>query len=117
MKDKVIVIVCILVVVGIVIGVIFKYPSVDRTEERLKEKLKFTAKEVFETEAWMKGGVNPDTYVATLDDLKNKLGKDITMFEKYKCDMNNTKVELIVLKQEESKETNYKYNIVLDCEF
>ena len=117
MKNKVLMIVCIVIALSIVVGVILKFPTQNRTEERLKTKLLDTAKELFETDKWTKGGITPDTYVATLDDLKNKLGKDISLFEKYDCDKKNTRVEFVVMKQQKANQTNYKYNIILDCQF
>ena len=88
-----------------------------RIETRLKTKLKNTAAEIFETEQWLDGTPAPDTYVATLNDLKYKLGKDITLFEKYKCNQYNTKVEFIVMQPKKAGETNFKYNIILSCDF
>lgn len=89
----------------------------NKIENRLKKKLQNTAAEIFETDKWMKGNVEADTYVATLDDLKNKLGKDVSLFEKYKCNPVSTRVEFIVLQQQKAGQTNYKYNIILDCDF
>ena len=89
----------------------------NRIEKRLKTKLTDTASTIFETDKWMKGGITPDTYVATLYDLKNKLGKDVSLFEKYKCNETTTRVEFIVMPEQKAGQTNYKYNIILDCDF
>ena len=106
------------VVILIILVVIYYFTSSPTyIENKLKNKLRDKAGEIFETEDWLNGNVAPDTYIATLSDLENKLGKDISLFEKYDCDKSNTKVEFIVMEQEKAGQTNYKYNIILDCDF
>ena len=102
----------------VIIFVIYYFTSSPTyIENKLKTKLQNPASELFETEEWLNGGVTPDTYVATLRDLENKLGKDTSLFEKYDCDKDNTKVEFIVMTQEKADQPNFKYNIILDFNF
>lgn len=102
----------------IIISIIYYFTSSPSyIESKLKNTLRETAATIFETDEWLNGNVAPDTYVTTLNDLESKLGKDTSLFEKYNCDKENTKVEFIVMKQKKSKQTNYKYNIILDCDF
>ena len=87
-------------------------------EEILKEQLMTYAKEIFERDEWLKGGIREDTYTITLRDLQDHLYKDITQFvneEEKQCDLDQTKIEFIVEKLTEEGKTNYKYNIVLVC--
>lgn len=106
------------IVVGSILIIIFivSFIGVSNTEDRLKFKLKEYAKEFFETDSWMDGEVKVDTYTITLEDLSRRLEKDTTIFKKYNCNVKNTKVEFVVHPQLRQGQTNYTYNIVLDCD-
>lgn len=117
-KKKIGMVLIVTVMILLILLTIYGYiNNQNRVENRLKTKLRTTAAEIFETDKWLNGEVTPDTYVATLDDLKNKLGKNISLFEKYNCNKKNTRVEFVVMQQTKAKQTNYKYNIILDCDF
>ncbi len=106
------------IILGIILIIIFgiSFLKVSDVENRLQFKLKEFGKQYFETDSWMKGGVSEGVYSLSLDDLEDKLHSDVSIFEKYKCNKVNTRVELVVEKQIKKKQTNYSYNIILDCD-
>jgi hypothetical protein len=87
--------------------------------EELNSKLMQYAKEIFETEAWTKGGIKEGTYTVTLKDLKEKILVDVSDFKNpitnKLCDMNKTKIDFIVSRQLEPEKTNYKIETTVDC--
>ncbi len=106
------------IIVGAILIILFciSFLKVSDTEDRLEFKLKEFGKEFFENDTWTKGGINEGTYSVNLNDLSKKFKKDVTIFDKYKCNKETTRVEFVVHKQLSKDQTNYTYNIILDCD-
>lgn len=86
----------------------------------LEDKLMVQAKDIFETDVWTKGGIKEGTYTLTLRDLKEKMDIDISEFKNPKtnesCNIDKTKIDFIVLKQDKPDKTNYKLEVTVVCE-
>lgn len=78
------------------------------------------AKQIFEVDAWINGGIKEGTYTLTLKDLKEKMNKDISKYinphTEEMCDIEKSKIDFIVKKQKEENKTNYEINVTLVCE-
>ena len=92
-----------------------KNDNVKEERNEVVKTLESYAEEIFNTEAWMSGGIKEGTYSVNVKDMKEKMGYDVTMFENAECDLENTKVEFVVTKQTHNEKTNYSFNYIYDC--
>lgn len=88
--------------------------------KELKDKLMIQAKEIFETDLWINGGIKEATYTLTLRDLKEKMKLDISEFKNPNtnefCNIDKSKIDFKVLKQLEPDKTNYKLEVTVVCD-
>lgn len=106
------------IIIGLILIIIFVvlFVNPSNTQDRLEYKLKEYGKKYFENDTWLNGGIAQGVYSVSLQDLEEKLKEDISVFNKYNCDVENTRVEFVVGKEIEKGKTNFSYNIILDCD-
>lgn len=93
--------------------------SSEKLNNELEKKLMNQAKEIFETDAWTKGGINVGTYTLTLRDLKEDMKLDISEYKNSNtdeaCDIDKSKIDFIVSEQTEPDKTNYELKVTIVC--
>ncbi len=92
----------------------------EEQEKKLNNMLMQEAKEIFEVDEWINGGIKEGTYTVTLRDIKEKMNKDISKYVNPNtdemCDLDKTKIDFIVSKQKKENLTDYNIEITIACE-